>query len=135
VIPTALFEKLLVDSIPIVERIQIHDSLSINIHSSHCLTIFTSVYGGGGLCGELKVQVSLKEKNLRSIGRWTRRLGQANIGQSVLGIITQIKTRYASNHARLDGYEFEVELVPVDDDPPSPVRKRLKPNTEVIELD
>ena len=134
-IPVALFERLLVDSVPVVEQIQIGDSLSVNIHSTHSLSIFSSVYSDGDLCGDLNVNVVVKDKNLQSVGRWRRRLGPDSIGQSVLGIITQIRTRYASKHARLGGYEFDIELIPSDEDPTSRRRKQLKLDTEVIELD
>lgn len=139
------FEQTLVNKLPLVERISVGGSLEIRIHSSYCMAVFVLVIADPFVQGEIAVHVQLEKATLKTSGRWKYCVA-GEIGNVVLGIITQVKNRYP-NSGRLTGFTYDLELLPFGE--VSPACKRPKPDNtftatstlanscddEVIELD
>jgi hypothetical protein len=138
-IPSSIFEAQLAKSLPVVQQIQIGDALTVSVHASHCLAAFIVSHENTEMVGEVKIALTLGHPNLRAIGRWKHRISQ-NRGKSVVGIVTQIKTRYFSRQLALDGFTFDIDLVPEEPTVQSPPRSKRRIGTvtgtvEVIELE
>lgn len=136
ILTSSEFEKMLLSSVPLERRFNITESIVMSIHSTSGLAVVSLTQlplstDLGAEIFQISVRVATDSNRIDTVGRWRHVVNLVNpkAGTVVLGIIVEKRHRVVSDKIRLSGYDFEVDIEPIEES-----MKRPR-HSEIIELE